>query len=600
MRSTIRLCGFVQLACMVTILIVGSHASAKQHMEIRFNRAGYLPSAPKRLIVMANESCDGMKCLVTEKVHGTQRLSAPLAKPIAGNDEFSPMKFNYVIDFSPIADTGVYVFSIDDSTRIELTVGISRYRSVVHDMLHFLKAMRSASPLTVDHAPAHFGDSACSVYRRSGDRPTDTWQVRPGESAINMLGGWYEGMSYVKYTLTNAYTAYFLLASYEAFPSLFEKRASASDLPDILDEASFGLRYLMKTMPTPQDFIIQVGSFADEQQGVRLPQDDPRDGKRQCYSILSSPQMALAAAALALGSSVFSSVGKNVEAQQYKEYALKIFASAITKEAATPAWLEAEYSMQKDENGFDNILLAAAELYRLTKDAKYLAIARNYSAVAKNGQWASYSQVNMFGHNRIMDINPLSKTHFLADLNLFLNHARRSGNVFSMPQQYAYMSIYSFSEAANGALLYTIASRSGNDSAAAAGAAKSVGSDTTYEKMAVAIADYIYGANPWGVSFVASQAFEGGVSKSAVPVYLLQSKLFPTGAVAFGPCDGQTYDGQPNWRFFDPKTMPSFQFNTNKVRFFDHEDDYLCMGSTISGIADNMYLVSLLLKLYEK
>jgi endoglucanase len=361
---------------------------------------------------------------------------------------------------------------------------------------------------------------------------------------------------------------------------LFEKKYSRTDLVDILDNAKCGCDYLLKTMPDDNEFIIQVGGFKDNETGVHLPHKDPLNGKRECFSIISPPQMGFAAAALALGSSVFGSVGKKEDAEQYRRMAVKMFTKAAASQNP-PAWLEKdETEYYKDEKSADNLELAAIELYRLTKDDAFLQKAQKYAASAKGAGWISWSDQNLPAHERVLEHSPQTKKFVLDDLNEFHSASTGNGNIWSLPIEYTSQGLYSYMEAANGALRFQLMTN-----------------DKKYEKMGQHILDYALGCNNWGVSFVSLPSVGRSVRNLFSQIYRLQMRLFPEGSIVPGPIDAKTQN-EDVWCCFDKTAEPMYPFNTDKVSFFDNADDESCMSTTITGVADGIYLFTLATKAY--
>ncbi|GAF91483.1 unnamed protein product, partial [marine sediment metagenome] len=264
----------------------------------RYNLAGYFPNTIKRIVIMSDDDCAGKKWEIKDK-SGKSVLSGTVEKSLIGKGDHTPMDFNHEIDFSSLTTVGTFTFKIEGIKAFKIKIKKNPYKSIIQSNLRWLRVTRSGSKDCLDHKPAHFGDTASYIYRRKGKENTDEWEEDPNGKKVNMLGGWYDGFVYTKFTLTTALTTYSLLRAYEINPSVFGKKYSKTDLIDILDEAKWGLDYLLKTMPDDNEFIIQMGGFADNERGTLLPHEDPRDGKRECYSIFSPNQMGNAAAALA-------------------------------------------------------------------------------------------------------------------------------------------------------------------------------------------------------------------------------------------------------------------------------------------------------------
>ncbi len=560
------------------ILLALSMCHAKRYA--RYNLVGYFPKAVKRIVIMSDDDCAGKKWELKDQ-SGKSALAGTAGKSVCGKNDHTPFAYNHEIDVSALTTEGTFTFKMEGIKAFKITVSRNPYASVAQSNLRWLRAARAGSKDVLDRKPAHFGDSSCYVYRRKGDNNTDDWAEDAKGKKVNMLGGWYDGYVYTKYTLTAALTTYSLLRAYEVNPALFTKKYSKTGLNDLLDEAKWGCDYLCKTMPDDNEFIIEVGDFADNERGTLLPHEDPLDGKRPAYSIFSPNQMGNTAAALALGSAVFAKEGKKKDAEKYKAMAVKIFNKAVSKAAKAPAWLEKEWALYEDDKQYDNLLLAAAELFRLTNDRKYLTHAKKFAGLAKNSWWAAYSSAHLYAHQRLMDKVPDSKKYLLDDLNSFNSKASGSGNIWSSPQDYSLYHIYATIEVAAASLLYQMAA-----------------TDKKYEKDALYMLDYVFGTNNWGLSFVSMPSIKKCVKNYYSQIYMLQTGLFPEGGIAVGPLDVKTHDDEASWCYFDPKKQKTYKFNTGKIKFFDHSDDYMCMRANTYGVADCIFLLSLATRIY--
>jgi hypothetical protein len=290
--------------------------------------------------------------------------------------------------------------------------------------------------------------------------------------------------------------------------------------------------------------------------------------------------MGFAAAALALGSSVFGTLGNKDDADKYKQMAIKIFAKAAACQDP-PAWLEKdETEYYKDEKSADNLELAAIELYRLTKDDAYLQKAQKYATTAKGAGWIAWSDQNLPAHERVLEHSPQTKKFVLDDLNEFLTAANGNGNIWSLPVEYTSQGLYSYMEAASGAFRFQLSTH-----------------DRKYERLGQHILDYTLGCNNWGASFVSLQSVKSSVRNVFSQIYRLQMRLFPEGSIVPGPVDAKTQN-EDVWCCFDKTAEPTYPFNTDKVSFYDNADDESCMSTTITGVADGIYLFTLATKTY--
>ena len=568
------LTSFALVASSVTIV------SAKE--VIRVNEAGYFPNAQKTVVLMSDSSLAGKEWTVVSKDGNTVANGNVVENGLKCKGSTSPFDYNYKIDISDVNTIGDYSFVVNGNYK-ELKVSSDNYKSIVESTIRWLRVQRSGSNETLDHVPSHFGDSACVIYRKKDPRSNewDNWIEDPNEKKVNILGGWYSDGTYTKFTSATAFTTYYLLSAYVSNPSFFEKKYSKSDLVDILDEAKFGLDYLMKVMPDDNTFVLEVGGF-DGDFGVRLPEKDLQEGKRNAYCAFSIPQMGLTISALAKGAEVFKSLGKTDLAQQYQDMAIKIYKKALSKNWPN-TWMEKDYELYVDKTRYDNFTIASYELYKLTNDSHYKSQAIKYAKKAKPQYWPGWANQFMVAHSLMYNDVNISKEYLKDELNDYANYAKRKCNIWGFPIEPTTTSLYLGMDIAIGAAKY-----------------REVTGDTKYDNLILNTINYTFGVNNWGVSFVASPLLENSVNQFNMQIYKLQKHLFPEGAVALGPCDRPTHDAEAVWILDDVRVNYCYPYNTDKIVFLDHEDDYMTMDSWIVGAADNIYLLTLATTLFGK
>ncbi|MFN6945698.1 MAG: glycoside hydrolase family 9 protein [Cytophagaceae bacterium] len=568
----------MKTSCYVLLFLLVLPQSVHAARYVRYNQAGYLPDQVKRVIIMSDDNCSGLAWRVKNS-SSSLVLDGNLGASAAGAGNFMPKAFNYVIDFSTIQEEGIYTIEIDEIESINIRISCRPYEFMLEQVLRMFRVRRSGSEDCLDHEVSHLGDASCLIWRRNGT-DNGSWSPDAGEKKVDMLGGWYDAGDYIKFTLTNAYSAYFLLRSYELMPEIFREKHlySQTELNDMLDEIKHGLDFLLKTMPDEDEFIIQTGGYLDHQQWpARLPENDALDGQRECYSAFSRTQMGLTAAALALGAKVFRSEGYSAYADVCEAKAIQIFAKAKASTEAVAWWQGGHEIFYADNSLNDNMELAAIELYNLTSVAQYLTDAQSYGNAAGAGYWAAWSNLNMSAHSRLLPHFGNISTSVNNDLNYFAGIANTANNLWKTPHNSTWASLYSFFAVGHGVLQYELASGNGS-----------------HRNMATSVLDYTFGLNPWGLGFIATQDLPNTITSSYATIYSLQPHLFPIGEIAEGPAPQATHAAQRP--YFYPAHNPSLwhsEFNTTNFTFFEQPGDYVCMETIISGLADGLWLMTL-------
>ncbi len=555
---------------------------------VRFNQVGYDPASAKRIVIIATEDCSGLPWSVKD-ASGSVVASGTIGKSLCGKGVYTAFPYNYEFHFDNVKNEGSYTVDIKSIAPFSINVKKDPFKSAIQSTLHWLRVTRSGSYDAIDHGVSHLGDTASKVMRRSCDTDTNcnkVWYVDTiHPKTLNVVGGWYDAGDYIKFTLTASFTAYMILRSYEAYPEIFEKHNSRTEYVDVLDEAKWGLDWLMKTMPDndTNEFVIEVASEEDHNIGDRLPEYDTTiQGRyRPALSALSQPQMGLTAAALALGADVFGKLGKNDIAAKYKAKAELIYRRAISKDALkVPAYLDAETNpFYQDLKPEDDLELAATELYRVTGEKHYLDDARHFASIAKTCGNISWADMNQFAHLRLYEIDSSAvKAYVGEDISDYIEHSKQSGNIWSQPVDFDWACLYNMMNVASTSIMYE----------------KETGNHRTHE-MVQNIVDYLFGTNSWGESFVALKGVHSIEHPNSL-IYRLQCDKFPEGAIAEGPSDIKSHTEEDAWFGFDPACEPTAPFNTGSGIFYDQVDDYVCMETCGYGVAEGLFLLTLMCK----
>lgn len=549
-------------------------------VTFRYNQLGYTPKREKQIMVQSDKDLKKIKWRI-KNAKGETVLKGKFKQKLSSKNEFMPKEFNYEINFTELEELGTYTVFVKEEESFDIHIKHQPYNVLIDDILHYLRSQRSGSKYAYDHPASHLGDSACLIMTRVGE-DNKNWKKDPNHPKMDLVGGWYNAGDYIKSSATIAYTTYMLLRAYEHNPNVFHHKNSLTKWDDLLDEAKYGLDYLLKTLPDSTNFVIQVGGAIDHMMGFRLHQNDSLDGHRHAYVGLAPNQMAYATAALALGSKIFNELHEENLAQMYQDKALEYYKIAAD-EKLNPTWVQEGWeAFYVDEEKEDNLTLAAIELYELTHDKKYLEDVNTHAHKAKTANgWASWNNAHLLANFRSYPYNKSLLQYIQADLDSFQNIANQKENLWGMPHQYHWGTLYSFFEVANASLLY-----------------KNQLEDTKYEKMSLDVLDFTLGKNNWGLSMILSNNLPNSIKHVFAQTYMLQPDLYPMGAVCQGPGDRKTHERVKQY-YKSHEDQPFEEFNTSEHVFFDGKHNFQCMEPTITGLGDAILFLTLISTMYK-
>lgn len=271
------------------------------------------------------------------------------------------------------------------------------------------------------------------------------------EKQKNVTGGWHDAGDYNKFVPTTAVSAAFLLYTYENDPSFFKDGQlnipeNHNSIPDILDEARWGLKWLLK-MQRPDGAVYHKVSIK-KWTGEHLP--DKEQDKQYIFGI-SSASTADEAAVTALGAKIFIKYDR--------EFAAKLLKSAtaawgfLSKHPGNiplggfknpPGVLGGNYT---DDEDSDERLWAAIELYRATGIDEYLKyFLSNYQKVGGPNYTVSWKNTANFAFYSFLKL-PISietedaRKKIISNLNTYAGYVvkkiERSGYRCSLnPDEY--------------------------------------------------------------------------------------------------------------------------------------------------------------------
>ncbi len=275
---------FIQFVLLLTPL----HLFTQIPSWVRINQLGYLEQDIKVAVLVSKQhlaitSFELRDALTRQAVYRgtTGRAFAPYAAFAEG----------YRLDFSAFTTPGAYYVQVNDIQSPVFRIANDVYDGTADFILRYMRQQRSGfNPFLNDSC--HTADGFV-IYHPDPARDS---------TRIDVAGGWHDASDYLQYLPTSANATFQLLFAYRQNPGAFGDqfdaagRPGANGIPDVLDEAKWGLDWMQKMNPGPGEYYNQIADDRDHR-GMRLPTLDTisygaPDGSlaRPVYFITGAPQ----------------------------------------------------------------------------------------------------------------------------------------------------------------------------------------------------------------------------------------------------------------------------------------------------------------------
>jgi peptidoglycan/xylan/chitin deacetylase (PgdA/CDA1 family) len=574
--------------------------SNKQRQEndsfIRINLLGYKPSSPKVAVWCSLQGNTIANFQLVEVLSGKIVFRGKAGQPFG---EYGPFKQTYRLDFSSFKDGGKYFIQSGDAISPEFIISEDAYKGAADFCLRYMRQQRSGfNPFLKDSCHTHDG------YTMYGPMPDSTH--------IDVSGGWHDASDYLQYSATSANAIYHLLAAYRDFPNMFGDKHQANGLSgyngiaDVLDEAKWGLDWLLKMHPRKDWMFNQLGDDRDHM-GMRIPKEDSFYGKgfeRPVYFCTGQPQglfkyknRATGTASTAGKFSTAFGLGYKMFEKINSKYALLLGDKCISafefgfKDTGVcqTAPGRAPYFYEED-NWSDDMELAATlimdvQVKRNASEVGRLnARANDYiqmetvtpwlgADTAKHYQW--YPFINA-GHYE------LAKQSNTARRKLLMGYYKTGiEKVWGKARQNAFYRGVPFIWCSNNLT---------TSFAIQCYWYRMLTGDADYEAFEQANFDWLFGCNPWGTSFVYGLPSWADTPADPHSAFTHIKKYPIDGGLVDGPVYGSIYKKLIGITLYEPDEYATFQ--SDLVVYHDDYGDYSTNEPTMDGTASLIYLLA--------
>ncbi|MBN1292810.1 MAG: glycoside hydrolase family 9 protein [Candidatus Latescibacteria bacterium] len=558
---------------------------------IRVNQLGYLPGSIKNAVLVSKD---------TNSVSGFELCDALTDEVVYTSDNikqfgsYAAFSHGYRLDFSDFKKRGAYYVKAGTAQSPHFRIATDVYDGTADFLLNYMRQQRCGyNPCLRDSCHVHDG---YIIYHPTLD-----------STYIDVTGGWHDASDYLQYVTTSANATFQMLFAWQQNPGSFGDSYDATGLPgangipDILDEAKWGLDWLVKMNPRKDFMFNQIADDRDHS-GFRLPNSDSTSyGKgleRPVYFCTGKPQGLFEhknrangiastagkyASAFALGSQVlrdyYPEFAETIEQKAVDAYDYGVRNPGVCQTAPCLA----PYFYEED-NWVDDMELAAYQLYELTGNRKYLGEASQYgkqeqftpwmgSEKARHYQWYPFVNLGHYFCAKSEDSN--DSREFVSYLKKGIDNVWQRGkdNPFLMGVPFIWCSNNLVAALITQCRLY-----------------REVTGDTAYAEMEASMRDWLFGCNPWGTSMIVGLPKYGDypddTHSSLAAVYNIQV----WGGLVDGPVYGSVFDSLIGLTLYNGDEYADFQ--SDLVVYHDDYGDYSTNEPTMDGTASLTYYLS--------
>lgn len=575
----------------VLLILLTPILGFSQLQWIRVNQVGYLQNDVKVAVWVSKEHKNVSRFEVIDVQSGKVVYSGNKIMNMGKQPAFES---SARLDFSDFSRPGRYVIKVGETKSVPFSVGNSIYAGASEIPLKYMRRQRCGyNPFLKD---------SCHVY--DGITVGDPDGKRDG-IYYNVTGGWHDASDYLQYVTTSANAVYQLLFAYSRYPEAFgdhyqaNGNEGANGIPDILDEAKWGLDWLVKMNPDKDTYFNQVADDRDHA-GMVLPTEQKVDygwgaGKeRPVYFCSPKPQGLFnyknrstgLASTLGKYTSSFA-LGAQLLAPYYPEFSkmlLQKAEDAYCKGIENPGVCQtapggAPYFYEED-NWVDDMQLAAVEMYKTFQNSEYLTQAVHYGRMepvtpwmgadsARHYQWYPFVNLGNY-HLAQQNDNPAAKAEFIRNMRTGLqrvkDRAQDLGDAFLNGIPFIWCSNNLTVGFISQCRLY-----------------HELTGDNSFLEIETAMRDWLLGCNPWGTSMIVGYPDNGDTPIDPHSAFTHLHGMPITGGLVDGPIYTSIFNSLIG--IYLAKEDEYAPFQSDYVVYHDDYADYSTNEPTMDGTA---------------
>jgi peptidoglycan/xylan/chitin deacetylase (PgdA/CDA1 family) len=581
------------LATLLATLLLHGAGIASEQTWIRINQLGYLPKAYKVAVLLSKDSTLAVRGFEIREFLTDETIYRSTSVKECG--AFPPFIHSFRLDFSALALPGSYYVNCDGVKSPAFRIGENVFDGTAEFLLRYMRQQRSGfNPFLKDSCHMHDG---YIVYHASKD-----------STHLEVSGGWHDAADYLQYVTTSATAVVQMLFAYEQNPGVFRDSVRADGLkgkngiPDVVDEAKWGLEWLCKMNPAPGMLFHQLADDRDHL-GFRLPTLDTvsygRGRERPVYFCTGEPQGAFGyknrstgiasiagkfASAFAMGARIVRTFDPAFAGSLQRKALEAYRAGRANPGVCQTAPCRAPYFYEED-NWVDDMELAASQLALLYPDSSFVREAAGYGSQEPVSPWMGAERVKHYqwypfvnlGHYFLARDEEARQGEFLLNMREGLRRLQDRGksNPFLFGVPFVWCSNNLVSAAMTQAHLYAVLS-----------------GDSTFDEMEAALRDWMFGCNPWGTSMIVGLPEMGVSPRDPHSAFTHLYGYRIDGGLVDGPVYASIFRSLKGVTLSKPDQFREFQSET--AVYHDDWADYSTNEPTMDGTASLVYFLSAL------